>query len=30
MSKRPYKCVSGQEYQHISNKRMLLIPQNDE
>lgn len=30
MSKRHYRCVSGQEYQNIFNKRMLLTPQNDE
>ncbi|XP_025203908.1 transcriptional activator Myb isoform X4 [Melanaphis sacchari] len=31
MSKRPYSCVSGyQEYQNVYNKRMHLVPQNDE
>lgn len=30
MSKRPYSCVSGAEYHNTCNKRMLLLPQNDE
>ncbi|XP_060837801.1 transcriptional activator Myb isoform X5 [Rhopalosiphum padi] len=31
MSKRPYSCLSGyQEHQNVYNKRMHLVPQNDE
>ncbi|XP_025425733.1 transcriptional activator Myb isoform X3 [Sipha flava] len=30
MSKRPYNCVSGPEYHNTCNKRMLLLPPNEE
>lgn len=30
MSKRPYRCISGQEYHSTCNKRMLLTSQIDE